>query len=614
MENSTTIFISDWVILLSFIILSSLLIARYFEDFHKRPTSFRRGPVENIAVTGIGYVFTLAIVQQHRLPISTIDTTILFIVLIISYCVINYQNKKLSREKGIDQSEKNSTNINFDKPLKTLADLNEINTWGSSKEELFKEMIDNIDSLANKIAFPEFAMRKPNDTSYTVCLNAKWGAGKTTFINITRNETKKNVLKEHNKFVWIDYNPWNFGNENELIQDFFNTLNSAIYDTHGVEIFTSADTQQYINLITPTIEASPWWAKIGFSFLLRRDPLNKLKLQIDETLSKIPGPIVIVLDDIDRMEPNMVLMTLKLVKLLSDFPKVIFILPFDYSRVTSVITKKYSEKYSDYLGKIIINKIDLPAYTYDQLYQIFLHALHEIDREKYRNEFDNEVIRLKVDQIQQIYKTRDTDIKNNPSSFIDPLRYDFEKLFKNFSPQFPFDDFWTMQDVDQEKNKALQIKVIYFYNGISTASYRTLEKMCESALNVVKLWKNYGFCKKWNGPVEKLTPTPELKAAHTTVKNYTSEIIKYGTKSGSTPSNDELLNAIENLRNNINDIGIDEPYETEAINRFFEDFDKHNSCMGANDYTKIKGWLVESTLTARDVKKLAADILSQNKE
>ncbi len=74
--------------------------------------------------------------------------------------------------------------------------------------------------------------------------------------------------------------------------------------------------------------------------LVEDDPLYEIKLQIEKILWRMNETIVITLDDIDRMEPEEIMIILKLVKLLSDFPKIIFILLLDEKRVSNIITKK----------------------------------------------------------------------------------------------------------------------------------------------------------------------------------------------------------------------------------------------------------------------------------
>jgi len=348
-------------------------------------------------------------------------------------------------------------------------------------------------------------------------------------------------------------------------------------------------------------------------------PLTKLKEQITDTLSKIPGPVVVVLDDIDRMEPNMVLITLKMVKLLSNFPKIIFILPFDYNRIASLITKDYSEDYNDYLNKIINERIPLPLYTYKQLYQIFLHSRNEFHSEVLQSTFENEILRLKVKQIQDISKDRERQIKDNSSAFIDPFRYDFEGLFRKLNTKRGFQQYWGMNYKDQRTIYPLQESLIGLYNGLSSESFLSFDQMCQEIQQVIKLWINYDFFLAWNGPLEQLS-TSSSSADHKqcleNMKKYSKHITEYGHEN--TTQNLEYCKKewFDKLFDDehINELSINDDNNNKDIKRFKTEFVNHYELMTGNDYTKIKDWLVESTLTARDVKKLAVEVLSQNKE
>ena len=55
--------------------------------------------------------------------------------------------------------------------------------------------------------------------SVVIGIEGEWGAGKTSFINLILNKVRPNE-----KNLVIEFNPWNFSNQNELIKDFFNSI------------------------------------------------------------------------------------------------------------------------------------------------------------------------------------------------------------------------------------------------------------------------------------------------------------------------------------------------------------------------------------------------------
>jgi len=228
---------SRWVnfLIISLVVVVSLIVVLYLDDIRKRPQTLAWGIVEKVSITGTLAFFLLECMFEINVPLP-VNLILASVFIGVPLLIVD----KVKNRKSTETNDTAILTINFDKPLETLADLEEIENHGGSTEQLFKKMKSDITSLVEKIATTEFSTRQPEDTSYSICIDAKWGSGKTSFMNITKTES---INRLKNKLVWIDYNPWNFGNENELIQDFFNTLNSGIYDKHGVKIFSSLNTQ-----------------------------------------------------------------------------------------------------------------------------------------------------------------------------------------------------------------------------------------------------------------------------------------------------------------------------------------------------------------------------------
>lgn len=83
--------------------------------------------------------------------------------------------------------------------------------------------------LAEKIS--ELIKNHQNDESFVIGIEGRWGSGKTSFVNLIRQELKDNVFM-------INFNPWNFTGQNELIEDFFASLISVLHtsDTEDEDI------------------------------------------------------------------------------------------------------------------------------------------------------------------------------------------------------------------------------------------------------------------------------------------------------------------------------------------------------------------------------------------
>ena len=90
------------------------------------------------------------------------------------------------------------------------------------------------DDLLNRTNFAkDFALNIlsiPKHKSMTISINGEWGSGKTSLINLIKNEIKDELRKrkdsnhENLYYQVIDFAPWNTLDENAIINQFFNML------------------------------------------------------------------------------------------------------------------------------------------------------------------------------------------------------------------------------------------------------------------------------------------------------------------------------------------------------------------------------------------------------
>lgn len=268
------------------------------------------------------------------------------------------------------KKEKNDNTVEFsDEPLKDISEIFLIRKIAGNDNLFvnFLKLLDNVSNLLN---------REDNEKNYTrsICLDGPWGSGKTSLINILREKIKN---AEDCKITWIDFSPWNFNNSTEFIKDFFDTLNKELLTKYRLDL--QPNLRLYVDLVTPIIESTGFFGNLR-SILLEMPffaPSNliDLKESLDKKLASIPEKIVIVLDDIDRLKLEEIEIVLQLVRQLSNFRNVLFILPFDYDRISALITKQKGETYSDFLGKIVNSRIRLSGHSYIELEAIFMTSV-----------------------------------------------------------------------------------------------------------------------------------------------------------------------------------------------------------------------------------------------
>lgn len=212
-----------------------------------------------------------------------------------------------------------------------------------------------------------------------------WGSGKTSFVNLARGR-----LKESGVTV-LEFNPWMFSGADQLVQAFFIELSAQLKLRPGLteigklvedygETFSGLG---WLPLVGPWIERGRAATKVLAKLLQRRkEGIRASQSKVREALGKLEKPIVVVLDDIDRLTTSEIRDVFKLVRLTANFPNVIYLLAFDRIRVEQALGEQGIPG-RDYLEKILQIGIDLPAVPThvlnSQIFKAIENTLAEIE-------------------------------------------------------------------------------------------------------------------------------------------------------------------------------------------------------------------------------------------
>lgn len=219
--------------------------------------------------------------------------------------------------------------------------------------------------FAQRIARTIASKKAPS--SLAIGIYGEWGAGKTTVLNFVARE-----LENHPKVICIRFNPWYFEDETHMLLNFFQTLSDVL----GRKISTQAEEigkwlRVYGSIVAPVslslggfVQLSPGeiTKKIGES--LSSLSMYELRERIEKTLRSEKKRVVIIVDDIDRLDKDEIHTIFKLVKLLADFPYTAYVLAFDDVVVKSALEERYcsasSQSGGSFLEKIVQVPLKLP--------------------------------------------------------------------------------------------------------------------------------------------------------------------------------------------------------------------------------------------------------------
>ncbi len=229
----------------------------------------------------------------------------------------------------------------------------------------------------------------PNGTGLVIGIHGPWGDGKTTVLNLIRTE-----LSYDSDIVVRDFNPWRLTDEDAILRRFFSVLADAInaslstkYERAKAWIGKLAEILRWIakplSLLWKPAETVDGLLSKLTKVVAKGDSvgIEELRTRIIAHLAQSPKPIVVMIDDVDRLDKNETHTLFRLIKACADFPNVCYVLAFDDIAVARALGDRYGKGDETsgraFLEKIIQVPLKLPVAAKQDLLSL---CLEQVDR------------------------------------------------------------------------------------------------------------------------------------------------------------------------------------------------------------------------------------------
>lgn len=251
-----------------------------------------------------------------------------------------------------------------------------------------------------------------------------WGFGKSSLKNLITER----LDASENGADWLDFNPWQWGDGDAIVRALFGQMADRLGGEHSKAELDRAEALRRYGAILigagkPFKEAGslgrlistvltnasviaiasaigfdlPTAAKVaavlatlsvGVSLLgrlllhLGRDrsgePLDKVRRALETRLRELDRPLVVFVDDIDRLEPEQIRMLLRQVKANANLPNIVFVLLFQPSIVERALDPVADGNGRAFLEKVVQANFDLPAVPASIVHRMFEEELTEL--------------------------------------------------------------------------------------------------------------------------------------------------------------------------------------------------------------------------------------------
>ena len=243
-------------------------------------------------------------------------------------------------------------------------------------------------------------LKARRSTGYVVGLTGSWGAGKSSVLNLLALH-----LSTLEQTIVVKFNPWLFRGRDELLAGFFNEMREgvgrskveranelieALDEYRGAIEFTSRAVATGIDLAGGSGIATA--VQTGFGLWKKREAkgaqapsLMKERTDLEKKLKSLDAAVVVLIDELDRVEDEDVRSVAQLVKAVGDIKGISYLVAYDPARVADALGRgkgldRLSSGYS-YLEKIIQHPIPLRPMFAEDVDRVLLSSIsnHKID-------------------------------------------------------------------------------------------------------------------------------------------------------------------------------------------------------------------------------------------
>lgn len=266
-------------------------------------------------------------------------------------------------------------------------------------------------STEDKFAFAPFAKEvvahifsEEQPESLVVGLSGRWGSGKTSLLNLI-NEQLACLKINEKEIITLRYVPWRVEDRKSMLGNFLPLLTEKIegeFEKSPVKSSNFSDLFQPVKTYVKAIEnAEPalkalakTLSAFGFSFLEKglevfkdvNSAMNEEKTpdieylhrSAYEALLELKIPVVVMIDDIDRLEPNEIVDLLRLVRATAQLPYITFILAYDQTHVISAVGDVLKVDGQEFGEKFVQLPIAVPVVDQSTLETIVRDRLTEL--------------------------------------------------------------------------------------------------------------------------------------------------------------------------------------------------------------------------------------------
>lgn len=271
---------------------------------------------------------------------------------------------------------------------------------GDGTEETRSWLTDDADrSLAPKGGRADFLNRaweiidegRVQKFSVVFGLVGPWGSGKSSMLDWFREKAGEEPA-EHDAKAWnvLTFNPWDFPDSSALQLGFFAALQSS-FGSSKLDSARKVVSELGV-AVAPLTAVTAAWGLFDASKIVENSAkllggnhsVDAARRKLVKILEQAKTPVLIIIDDLDRISADELLLTLKLIRQLGRLPYVHYLLSYDESTILDVLTRTSLigsgevGRAREYMEKVIQVRFDVPQLRPDDVLELANTHLREL--------------------------------------------------------------------------------------------------------------------------------------------------------------------------------------------------------------------------------------------
>lgn len=284
----------------------------------------------------------------------------------------------------------NNVDIRFDQPLSSDTALKDDKLERRRYAEAAVEALRRIGSFAGLV----------------ISVEGAWGSGKTSVLAMI----EALLRAEQAKPVIVHFNPWLVGDRDALLRHFLSKIAAAVkladHAENGKKVARELNAYAKVFDFIKLVPGAEPWASLVKSVIesagqsvdsvatYKTPDIEVKKGKVEAALRKYKHPIIVFIDDIDRLFPLEVFEMVRIVKAVGDLPNVGYVLAWDPAYVSDALGAVNVPRAEHYLDKVVQVRLPLPAISYEARHVLINEALERLSGEAQKVHFPNSENRL----------------------------------------------------------------------------------------------------------------------------------------------------------------------------------------------------------------------------